>query len=157
MAGLVSIWPWIVRRKSERNFEPGKHLALQRTKPKGNAMRFMMIRRSDALTESNPMPGAEMMAAMDKYMKDMEAAGVLRGGEGLKPSSQGARVKFRSGKPTVTDGPFTETKELIAGYLIIDVPSKKEAIEWAKKWPAIDVDTNVELELRPFFEASDFE
>jgi len=120
-------------------------------------MRFMMIRRSDALSESNQMPGGEIMAAMDKYTKEMEAAGILRGGEGLKPSSQGARVKFRSGKPTVTDGPFTETKELIAGYFIIDVPSKKEAIEWAKKWPAIDIDSNVELELRPYFEMSDFE
>ena len=91
-------------------------------------MRFMMIRRSDAISESNQMPGGEIMAAMDKYTKEMEAAGILRGGEGLKPSSQGARVKFRSGKPTVTDGPFTETKELIAGYFIIDVPSKNEKV-----------------------------
>jgi hypothetical protein len=119
-------------------------------------MRFMMIRRSDAVSESNQLPGGEIMAAMDKYMKELEAAGVLRGGEGLKSSSHGARVKFKSGKPTVTDGPFTETKELIAGYFIIDVASKEEAIAWAKKWPAIDIDANVELELRPFFESTDF-
>jgi hypothetical protein len=120
-------------------------------------MRFMMIRRADATSESGRLPGGEMMAAMDKYMQELEKAGVLRGGDGLKPSSKGARVKFRNGKPTVTDGPFAETKELIAGYFIIDVASKEEAVEWAKKWPAIDVDSNVELELRPYFEASDFE
>jgi hypothetical protein len=120
-------------------------------------MRFMMIRRADPVSESGEMPGAEMMAAMDTYMKELEKAGVLRGGDGLKPSSKGARVNFRNGKPTVTDGPFTETKELIAGYLIIDVASKEEAVEWAKKWPAIDVDADVELELRPYFEASDFQ
>jgi hypothetical protein len=120
-------------------------------------MRFMMIRRSDAVSESNQLPGGEMMVAMDKYTQEMEKAGVLRGGEGLKPSSKGARVKFRNGKPTVTDGPFAETKELIAGYFIIDVASLDQAIEWAKKWPAIDIDASVELELRPYFEASDFE
>lgn len=120
-------------------------------------MRFMMIRRSDAISESGQLPGGEIMAAMDQYAKEMETAGVLRGGEGLKPSSKGARVKFKTGKPTVTDGPFTETKELIAGYFIIEVASLAEAVEWAKKWPAFDVDANVELELRPFFEAADFE
>jgi hypothetical protein len=117
----------------------------------------MMIRRSDAVSESGQLPGGEIMEAMDKYMKELETAGVLRGGDGLKPSSKGARVKFKAGKPTVTDGPFTETKELIAGYFVIEVSSLKEAVEWAKKWPAIDVDANVELELRPYFEASDFE
>ena len=120
-------------------------------------MRVMMIRRSDVHSESGQLPGGEIMAAMDKYAKEMEAAGVLRAGDGLKPSSKGARVSFKNGKPTVIDGPFAETKELIAGYFIIDVPSLEEAVKWAKKWPAFDVDTNVELELRPFFEESDFQ
>jgi hypothetical protein len=120
-------------------------------------MRFMMIRRADAVSESGIKPNPEVFAAMDQYAGEMSRAGILVTGEGLKPSAQGARVRFDHGKPTVSDGPFTETKELIAGYFIIDVRSKEEAIEWTKRWPAIASDANVELELRPFYEASDFE
>jgi len=119
-------------------------------------MRFMMIRRSDAVSESGQLPNPEIFAAIDQYTEAMSKAGVLVGGEGLKPSAQGARVKFNRGTPAVFDGPFTETKELIAGYFIIEVKSKQEAIEWARRWPAIAGDENVELELRPFYEASDF-
>jgi hypothetical protein len=120
-------------------------------------MRFMMIRRADKLTEAGGMPDPNILAAMEAYHDEMEKAGILRGGEGLKPSSEGFRIKFNGGTPTVVDGPFAETKELIAGYSIIEVPTKADAVAWAKKWPAILSEANVELELRPYFELSDFE
>ena len=119
-------------------------------------MRFMLIRRADQLTESGAPPSEEILEAMAKYIEEMVKAGVMVSGDGLKPSSQGARIKFTSGKPKVIDGPFAETKELIAGFSIIDVPSLADAVEWAKRWPAFDVEANVELEIRPFYELSDF-
>jgi len=119
-------------------------------------MRFMMIRKADEQTEAGAMPSETILVAMGQYNEAMVEAGVMLAGEGLKPSSQGARVKFTRGKPTVIDGPFAETKELIAGYSIIEVASKEEAIGWAKRWPAIDSEENVEIELRPIYELSDF-
>lgn len=119
-------------------------------------MRFMIIRKADRQTEAGVMPSTELLEAMGNYMGELEKAGVLRGGDGLQPSSKGARVKFNKGKPTVIDGPFAEAKELIAGYAIIDVPSREDAIAWVKKWPALDANGEVELEIRPFFEAEDF-
>lgn len=119
-------------------------------------MRFMIIRKADKKTEARVMPSTELLAAMGKYMEEMGKAGILLGGEGLQPSAQGVRVTFANGKPRVTDGPFAETKELIAGYCLIQVKSKEEAIEWVKRWPALDGDGNVELEIRPLFEAQDF-
>jgi PhnB protein len=119
-------------------------------------MRFMVIRRADRNTEAGVMPSEEILAAMATYNEEMVRAGVMVSGDGLKPSSQGARVKFTAGKPRVIDGPFAETKELIAGYAVIDVQSKEEAIEWAKRWPAFDVEENVEIEIRPLYELSDF-
>ncbi|RYZ32752.1 MAG: YciI family protein, partial [Myxococcaceae bacterium] len=83
-------------------------------------------------------------------------AGVMLQGEGLQPSAKGARVKFTNGKPTITDGSFTETKELIAGFTLIQVKSRQEALEWLKRWPALDGGGNVELELRQVFEDEDF-
>jgi len=88
-----------------------------------------------------------------KYNEEMAKAGVLLQGEGLQASSKGARVKFSDGRPTVTDGPFTETKELIAGFTMIQVRSKAEAIEWVKRWPKEDGDP--ELEIRQLFEMDD--
>jgi hypothetical protein len=129
----------------------------QRTQiTEGTLMRFMMIRRSDRISESGTLPSKETFAAMDQYADAMAKAGIMVAGEGLKPSADGARISFSKGKPTVFDGPFAETKELIAGYFIIDVESKEEAIEWAKRWPAISIDADVQLEVRPFYEASDF-
>ncbi len=119
-------------------------------------MRFLMIRKADANTEAGASPSETILDAMGRYNEEMVNAGVLRVGEGLKPSAQGARVKFTRGKPTVTDGPFAETKELVAGFSIIEVDSMEEAIEWAKRWPAIDSEENVEIELRPIYELSDF-
>jgi hypothetical protein len=119
-------------------------------------MRFMIIRKADKKTEARAMPSTELLAAMGQYMEEMGRAGILLGGEGLQPSAQGVRVTFASGKPRVVDGPFAETGELIAGYCLIEVKSKAEAIAWVKRWPVLDGDGNVELEIRPLFEAEDF-
>ena len=119
-------------------------------------MRFMIIRRADQQTEAGVMPSEQMLTLMANYMKEISDAGILLAGEGLKPSSEGARVKFTNGKPRVIDGPFSETKELIAGYMLIRADSKEEAIEWAKRWPALDLEQNVELEIRQLFEEDDF-
>jgi hypothetical protein len=119
-------------------------------------MRFMIFRMADQDTEAGVLPQEELFAAMTSYMEEMHKAGIVRGGEGLQPTSKGARLKFSKGKPKVIDGPFTESKELIAGYLIIEVPSREEAIRWMKRWPALDADGNVTLEIRQIYEAEDF-
>jgi hypothetical protein len=119
-------------------------------------MRFMILRKADKATEAGVMPSEKLLAAMGSYMEEMAKAGILLGGEGLKPTADGARIKFSKGKPMVTDGPFAESKEVIAGYCLIQVKSKQEAIDWVKRWPTLDADGNVELEIRPLFEAEDF-
>ena len=119
-------------------------------------MRFMILRKADPQTEAGAMPTEEMLTVMGNYMKEISDAGVLIAGEGLKPSSQSARVKFTNGKARVIDGPFAEAKELVAGYLLLEAASMEEAIGWAKKWPALDAEGNVELEIRPLFEEDDF-
>ena len=119
-------------------------------------MRFMIIRKADAETEASVMPTAELLTAMGDYIESMVKAGIMLAGDGLQSSSKGARIKFHGGKPTVIDGPFAETKELVAGYSIIDVPSKAEAIEWTLKWPQIDGHGEVEIEIRQLHEAEDF-
>jgi hypothetical protein len=117
-------------------------------------MRFMLIRKADKQTEAGVLPKEELFVAMGNYMEEMAKAGILLAGEGLQPSSTGARVKLSKGKTSVTDGPFAETKELIAGYSMIRVKSKAEAIEWVKRWPPLDGD--VEIEIRQVYEAEDF-
>lgn len=119
-------------------------------------MRFMIIRKADKNTEAGTMPSTELITAMMKYNEEMIRAGVMLAGEGLQPSAKGARIKFSAGKPTVFDGPFAETKELVAGFTMIQVKSRQEAIDWVKRWPALDGDGAVELELRQVFEAEDF-
>jgi len=119
-------------------------------------MRFMILRKADKATEAGVMPSEKLLTAIGSYMEEMAKAGVLLGGEGLKPTAAGARIKFSKGKPTVTDGPFAESKEVIAGFGLIQVKSKEEAIDWVKRWPAFDADENVELEIRPLFEAGEF-
>src|SRR5437868_8389740 len=116
-------------------------------------MRFMVIVKANKDSEAGVMPSTEILAAMGKYNEELAKAGVMLAGEGLHPSSKGARVKFSGGKRTVTDGPFPETKELIAGYWIWRVKSKEEAIEWLKRAP---FDGGTEIELRQVFEAEDF-
>jgi hypothetical protein len=120
-------------------------------------MRFMMMVRANRDTEAGVMPDEQLIAAMCKYNEEMAKAGVMLDGAGLQPSSKGARIKFSGGKPTVTDGPFAETKELIAGYWLIQVKSKEEAVEWAKRCPAPHGEAaEGELELRQLFELDDF-
>lgn len=120
-------------------------------------MKFMIIRKADADTEAGVMPSDELLSAMARYNEELANAGVMVAGEGLQPSSRGARVRFSKGKPAVTDGPFAETKELVAGYTMIRVGSKQEAIDWARRWPPMDGNGEVELELRQVFELEDFE
>ena len=123
-------------------------------------MRFVIFRKADAETEveASPANGVSeaLIAQMMAYNEEMARAGVLVGGDGLMPSSRGVKVKFTGGRPKVIDGPFAEAKELVAGYTLIDVASRKEAIEWLKKWPPLDGHGNVELELRQIYEAEDF-
>ena len=120
-------------------------------------MKFMMIVKASKDSEAGKMPGEELLTAMGKYNEELMRAGVLVDLSGLQPSSKGARVRFSGGKPTVVDGPFAETKELIAGYWIIQVKSKAEAIEWAKRIPAPHgPDQEGEIELRQFYEMEDF-
>jgi hypothetical protein len=116
----------------------------------------MIIRMADAATEAGMLPTEHMLTVMGNYMKEMSDAGILLGGEGLKPSSDGVRVKFTAGKPRVVDGPFAEAKELIGGYALIRVNSRDEAVEWAKRWPAIETETEVVLEIRQLYEEDDF-
>jgi hypothetical protein len=119
-------------------------------------MRFMIIRKADPSTEAGAKPTQPLVDAMMKYNEEMIRAGVMVGGDGLKPSDRGARITFSNGTPTVTDGPFAEAKELIAGYTLIETASRDEALEWARRWPAEDGDGHVELELRELYEADDF-
>ena len=119
-------------------------------------MRFMMIVKASKDSEAGVMPSEELLSAMGKYNEELVKAGVLLDGAGLQPSSKGARIKFSGGKRTVIDGPFAETKELIAGYWIIQVKSKEEAIEWAKRAPAPHESQDSEIEIRQFFELEDF-
>ena len=116
-------------------------------------MRFMMIVKASKESEAGAMPEEKVLADMAKYNEELVKAGVLLDGAGLKPSSKGSRIKYSGSRRTVIDGPFAETKELVAGFWIIQVKSKEEAIEWAKRVPFEDG----EVELRPFFELEDFD
>lgn len=122
-------------------------------------MRFMVIVKADKRTEAGVLPKKAELAEMGKFNEELVKAGLMVDGGGLKPSSQGARVSFPKGKPTVIDGPFAETKELIAGYWIVNARSLQEVVEWMKKVPfhVLPNDDRVpELEIRPFYEAGDF-
>jgi hypothetical protein len=119
-------------------------------------MRFMMIVKANKDSEAGVMPTNELIAAMTKYNEQMANAGILVDLSGLQPSSKGARIKFSGDKVTVVDGPFAETKELIAGYWVINVKSRQEAIEWAKRVPNPHEGGDGEIELRQFFELDDF-
>jgi hypothetical protein len=119
-------------------------------------MRFMMLVKADKNSEAGVLPDEKLLTEMGKYNEEMVKAGVLLAGEGLHPSSKGVRVKFSGGKRIVTDGPFTETKDLIAGFWLIQVKSKEEAIEWAKRCPNPHPGVESEIEIRQVFEESDF-
>ena len=117
-------------------------------------MRYMIIVKANKDSEAGVMPSNELIAAMGRFNEELINAGALVAGEGLQASSKGARVKFEAGGFTVQDGPFTETKELIAGFWIVDVRSRDEAIAWVKKVP---LQEGEEIEIRKVFEASDWE
>ena len=116
-------------------------------------MRCMVIVKADTDSEAGLMPKTDLLAAMGKYNEELVKAGVMLAGEGLHPSSRGARVRFDGRQRTVIDGPFTESKELIAGFWLWQVKSIEEAIEWLKRAP---FDGGTEVEIRPVFEAEDF-
>ena len=120
-------------------------------------MRFMMMVKASKDSEAGKMPSEELLSAMGKYNEELMKAGVLLDLSGLQPTSKGARIKFSGGKRTVIDGPFTESKELIAGYWVIQVKSREEAIEWAKRVPnPAGEGAEGEIEIRQFFELEDF-
>ena len=116
-------------------------------------MRVMVIVKASKESEAGVMPSSELLAAMGNYNEELVKAGIMLAGEGLHPSSKGKRVKFTGKQPKVTDGPFTETKELIAGFWIWKVKSMADAVEWLKRCP---MEVGAEVEIRPVFEAEDF-
>lgn len=120
-------------------------------------MRFMMIVKGNKYTEAGKMPDEKLIAAMTKYNEELQKAGVLLDLSGLQPTSKGVRIKFSGGKRTIIDGPFTESKEVIAGYWLIQVKSREEAMEWAKRVPAPHGEGNDgEIELRQLYDIEDF-
>ena len=118
-------------------------------------MRFMIIVKASPESEAGKMPSEQLLTEMGKFNEELVKAGVMLAGEGLHPSSKGARVQFSGNKRTVVDGPFAETKELIAGFWLIQVKSKEEAIEWVKRCPN-PMESDSEIEIRQVFEAEDF-
>jgi hypothetical protein len=119
-------------------------------------MRFMILIKATKNSEAGVLPDEKLLADRGKFNEELVKAGVMLDGEGLQPSSRGARVKFSGTKRTVTDGPFPETKELIAGYWLWKVKSKEEAIEWVKRCPNPFPDVESEVEIRQVFESEDF-
>lgn len=120
-------------------------------------MRFMIIVKASADSEAGVMPEEPMFAAMAKYHEELMHAGVLLDASGLQPTSKGWRIRYAGGKRSLVDGPFAETKELIAGYTIIQVKSRQEAIEWTRRFPnPVGEGRDAEIEVRQFFELDDF-
>ncbi len=119
-------------------------------------MRFMMIVKASQDSEAGVMPGERLLADMGRFNEEMVKAGVLLAAEGLQPSSKGARVRFSNGERTVIDGPFAETRELIAGFWLVQMKSKAEAIEWVRRCPCPHEDGEAEIEIRQVFEVEDF-
>jgi hypothetical protein len=119
-------------------------------------MRFMVLVKATKESEAGVMPSTDLLAAMGKYNEELVKAGVMLAGEGLQPSSKGARVRFNGAKRTVIDGPFAETKEFVAGFWLWQCRSKEEAIEWAKRCPNPFPEGESEIEIRQVFEAEDF-
>ena len=119
-------------------------------------MRFMVIVKANQDSEAGVLPSEELLTAMGKYNEELVKAGVMLAAEGLQPSSKGVRVRFSGEKRTVIDGPFAETKELIAGFWLWQVKSKEEAIEWVKRCPNPFPGAESEVEIRQVFEAEDF-
>ena len=140
-----------VRSRPSGSLAPNTPIPIQEE----TTMRFMILVKANKDSEAGVMPSEELHAAMGKYNEELVNAGIMLDGEGLHPSSKGARVKFSGEKRTVIDGPFSETKELIAGFWMWQVKSKEEAIEWVKRCPN-PLGVESEIEIRQVFEASDF-
>lgn len=120
-------------------------------------MRFMILVRANAISESGVLPNERLMAAMASFHQQLAQAGVLLDANGLKPSASGWRVRYRGGQPSVVDAPFAESKELIAGYTLIQTRSREEAMEWARRFPApFGDEVDAEIEVRPLYEPDDF-
>ena len=119
-------------------------------------MRVMVIVKASKQSEAGEMPNQKLFEDMDKFNEELVKAGVMLAGDGLKASSHGKRVRFSGANRTVIDGPFAETKELVAGYWLWNVPSMDEAVAWLKRCPNPHFDSDCEVEIRPLFEASDF-
>jgi hypothetical protein len=119
-------------------------------------MRFMILIKADKNSEAGVMPSQQLLTDMGKFNEELVKAGIMLAGEGLQPSSKGARVRFSGSKRTVIDGPFAETKELVAGFWIWQVKSKEEAIEWVKRIPNPMPGSDTEVEIRQVFESDDF-
>src|SRR5262245_62016522 len=150
MRALVSIWRTIVRRM-------GKGGGSVPAQSKGDRpMRVMVIVKATKNSEEGVLPSEELLADMGNYNEELVKAGIMLAGEGLQPSSKGKRVEFSGGKRKVVDGPFAETKELIAGYWLWQVKSMQEAIEWVRRCPDPMPGEAAVIEIRPVFEADDF-
>ena len=119
-------------------------------------MRFIVMVKATKNSEAGMLPTPELLAAMGKYNEELTKAGIIQAGEGLKPSSNGVRVTFSGKKRTVTDGPFTETKELVAGFWLWKCQSLEEAIEWVKRCPNPMPGEDSDIEIRPLYEMEDF-
>jgi len=121
-------------------------------------MQYMILVKATADTEAGAMPSEEMLESMATYHEELQRAGVLRDANGLKPSGQGWRVRYDGDERTVIDGPFAETKELLAGYTVIEVGSREEALDWSRRFPnPVGRGEKAEIEVRPVFELDDFE
>src|SRR5262245_2251792 len=154
----LSILPTLIRRRNEAEATPARVRVVARPAPKANrekTMRFMVLVKATKDSEAGVLPDATLLSEMGKYNETLVKAGVMLAGEGLQASSKGARVKFSASKRTVVDGPFTEAKELIAGFWLIQVKSKEEAIEWVKRIPN-PRNEEFEIEVRQVFEPEDF-
>jgi len=154
----LSILLQFVRRVNRAQSDPGTRIGIPNPKELSD-MRFMVMVKADKSSEAGVLPSEKLLADMGKYNEELVKAGILLAAEGLQPSSKGARVRFSGTKRTVIDGPFAETKELIAGFWLIEVKSKEEAIEWAKRVPFEQLPGNgraPEIELRQMFELADF-
>jgi hypothetical protein len=149
---LVSILSGLVRRVSEAT----KGAATDTNRIQERAMRFMVMGMVTKEAEAGPPPKPEAFAAMQKYNEELARAGILLAAEGLAPTSKGARLKFSGDKCTVIDGPFTETKELVAGFTIIKVKSLEEAIEVVKRAPFVSPNGEVHVEIRKLMDIEDF-
>lgn len=121
-------------------------------------MRYMIIVKATRDSEAGKMPSRDLLAEMGRFHEELARAGVLRDASGLKPSTAGWRIEYDGKKTTVVDGPFAETKELVAGYTVIEVGSREEALEWTRRFPNPSIDGGAgEIEVREFFELDDFE